>query len=173
MSDRVRSCTRDDDKVPVDTSTQCCPRQMWVLPVRVRHGVSRMYYPEQPGWPAARCSDARMTGPGIAYESICGERIIPVIFIISHAGVRRRRGYAARRFDFLHKPVPHETLLARVRTLRVRRCQSRGLQQRDHITKRFDALTDARTLCIALSHRGACKQGHGRRMGLSDRTVEV
>ena len=134
-----------------------------------------MYDPEQPGCLLLDVQMPGMTGPELQHELNLRGAIIPVIFISSHAGVPTAvEAMLHGAFDFLQKPVSHETLLARVRNALEYDAGNRAaLHERDHITKRFDALTTRERDVFALLIAGHANKVMASELGLSERTVEV
>jgi two-component system, LuxR family, response regulator FixJ len=134
-----------------------------------------MHDPDQPGCLLLDVQMPGMTGPELQHELNLRGAIIPVIFISSHAGVPTAvEAMLHGAFDFLQKPVSHETLLARVRNALDYDAGNRAaLHQRDQVTKRFDALTSRERDVLALLIAGHPNKVMASELGLSERTVEV
>jgi FixJ family two-component response regulator len=134
-----------------------------------------MYDPEQPGCLLLDVQMPGMTGPELQHELNLRGAIIPVIFISSHAGVPTAvEAMLHGAFNFLQKPVSHETLLARVRNALEYDAGNRAaLQERGQMTKRFDALTARERDVFALLVAGHPNKVMAGELGLSERTVEV
>jgi len=177
MSDRVPIVyIVDDDEVTrsyfdavlSSASVGCC---------RVESAAAflEMYDPEQPGCLLLDVQMPGMTGPELQHELNLRGAIIPVIFISSHAGVPTAvEAMLHGAFDFLQKPVSHETLLARVRNALEYDAGNRAaLYERDQMTKRFDALTARERDVFALLVAGHANKVMAGELGLSERTVEV
>jgi len=134
-----------------------------------------MYDPHQPGCLLLDVQMPGMMGPELQHELNLRGAIIPVIFISSHAGVPTAvEAMLHGAFDFLQKPVSHETLLARVRNALDYDAGNRAaLQERDQMTNRFDALTARERDVLALLIAGHSNKVMASELGLSERTVEV
>jgi two-component system response regulator FixJ len=134
-----------------------------------------IYDPDQPGCLLLDVQMPGMTGPELQQELNLRGAIIPVIFISSHAAVPTAvEAMLHGAFDFLQKPVSHETLLARVRNALDYDAGNRAaLQERDQVTRRFDALTARERDVLALLIAGHSNKVMASEMGLSERTVEV
>ena len=134
-----------------------------------------MYDAEQPGCLLLDVQMPGMTGPELQHELNLRGAIIPVIFISSHAGVPTAvEAMLHGAFDFLQKPVSHETLLARVGNALEYDAGNRvALHERDQMTKRFDALTARERDVFALLIAGHANKVMAGELGLSERTVEV
>jgi two-component system, LuxR family, response regulator FixJ len=156
------------DAVLSTSSVRCC---------RVESASSflEMYDPDQPGCLLLDVQMPGMTGPELQHELNLRGAIIPVIFISSHAGVPTAvEAMLHGAFDFLQKPVSHETLLVRVRNALDYDAGNRAaLQERDQMTKRFDTLTARERDVLALLIAGHSNKVMASEMGLSERTVEV
>ena len=177
MSDRVPIVyIVDDDEVTrsnfdavLSTANVACCR------VESASSFLEMYDPHQPGCLLLDVQMPGMTGPELQHELNLRGAIIPVIFISSHAGVPTAvEAMLHGAFDFLQKPVSHETLLARVRNALDYDAGNRAaLQERDQMTSRFDALTARERDVLALLIAGHSNKVMASELGLSERTVEV
>jgi len=177
MSDRVPIVyIVDDDEVTRSyfdavlstANVTCCP-------VESASSFLEMYDPHQPGCLLLDVQMPGMMGPELQHELNLRGAIIPVIFISSHAGVPTAvEAMLHGAFDFLQKPVSHETLLARVRNALDYDAGNRAaLQERDQMTSRFDALTARERDVLALLIAGHSNKVMASELGLSERTVEV
>jgi two-component system response regulator FixJ len=133
------------------------------------------YSPDQPGCLLLDIRMPTMSGLELQDELMARDICIPIIFISGHARIPdSAHAFRAGAVDFLEKPFDNATLMERVAEALKKDKENRAQRtERLALENRLGSLTARETKVLYLIASGDSNKEIGKKMGISNRTVEA
>ena len=133
------------------------------------------YRPDQPGCLLLDIRMPTMSGLELQDELMARDICIPIIFISGHARVPdSAHAFRAGAVDFLEKPFDNATLMERIAEA-LKKDKENRVQRAERLVleKYLGSLTVRETKVLSLIARGDSNKEIGKKLGISNRTVEA
>ena len=133
------------------------------------------YSPDQPGCLLLDIRMPTMSGLELQDELMARDMCIPIIFISGHARVPdSAHAFRAGAVDFLEKPFDNATLMDRIAEALKKDKENREQRaERLVLENHLGSLTVRETKVLSLIARGDSNKEIGKKLGISNRTVEA
>ena len=133
------------------------------------------YSPDQPSCLLLDIRMPSMSGLELQDELIARDICIPIIFISGHARVPdSAHAFRAGAVDFLEKPFDNATLMARIAEALKKDKENREQRTERLVLENYlGSLTARETKVLSLIARGDSNKEIGKKLGISNRTVEA